>query len=331
MLHQLPALIAMIVPMVSSPPIHPVFDLDHWLGVLEPLEPPTAFQLKIAREHLATVYDPEKMDFVPRTTPITDAEVVDQAWLKRLFANSITSPTALAKRERNIAEMPRHLIPAESVPTDVFVFGLGEPEHPAATKIGGLPYLPLDTPWPTFGHKPMTFIGQICFLDSLDILPNPPPGDVLLIFIPDEDELAKSDLEEDAATRLIWARLKDQPLLTADAVPEQHNPPTPCFGVRHRMPEYKGSHLYWPTESTRIAGSPAWIQGSYDEFPPPMRFLAALGGITSMRQNKHPLVNAPMSELTESQRKSLWMYLDVGQLLIFIDEHDTLTARWESY
>ena len=50
---------------------------------------------------------------------------------------------------------------AHSVPTDVFVFGKGEPASREVTKVGGVPYWPAARPWPASRTgKPLTFVAQ---------------------------------------------------------------------------------------------------------------------------------------------------------------------------
>lgn len=70
----------------------------------------------------------------------------------------------------------------EGVPCDMFAWKWGPPPHPALTKIGGVPYRPADRPWPLDENgKPMGYIIQINFSESLDILPAL-PGNLLIVF-----------------------------------------------------------------------------------------------------------------------------------------------------
>ena len=63
-------------------------------------------------------------------------------------------------------------------PTDLCVWGLGEAPRREMTKVGGVPYLRRDVPWPKSGRKPWTFFFQINFADSRDLVDDL-PGDVL--------------------------------------------------------------------------------------------------------------------------------------------------------
>ncbi len=106
------------------------------------------------------------------------------------------------------------------VPTDIFVFALGEAPDLSVTKFGGIPYRPADLPWPrkdlqtgttlvasteelmgiarkrdkdlpatplelqeyiSEEFPPLRFLAQFNFVDSLDLV-GPLPGDVLLLF-----------------------------------------------------------------------------------------------------------------------------------------------------
>jgi hypothetical protein len=96
----------------------------------------------------------------------------------------ITSPASLLA---NVAA--RYQLPvfqdAPSVPTDVFVFGLGEPTIPYVTKVGGVPFRPANKLWPEHDGRKMTFLAQFCFSDSLDLVSFPLPGNLLEIFFTD--------------------------------------------------------------------------------------------------------------------------------------------------
>lgn len=94
-----------------------------------------------------------------------------------------TSPPGLA-----FAEQARRLAASNgdlgtSVPADFFVWAVGEPSKPWLTCLGGSPWREADKPWPRDADGiPLAFLGQICFVDSLDVLPEPPPKPVALFF-----------------------------------------------------------------------------------------------------------------------------------------------------
>ncbi|MFO1000898.1 MAG: DUF1963 domain-containing protein [Planctomycetaceae bacterium] len=71
----------------------------------------------------------------------------------------------------------------DPVPSDVFIFSVGEAPRRDQTKIGGMPYLDRSDSWPTDSSgKALPFVGQMNFQDSTDILKQKLPGDLLLIF-----------------------------------------------------------------------------------------------------------------------------------------------------
>jgi hypothetical protein len=70
-----------------------------------------------------------------------------------------------------------------AVPSDVFIFSVGEAPRRDQTKIGGLPYLHRSDSWPTNSSgKALPFVGQMDFRNSIDILKQKLPGDLLLVF-----------------------------------------------------------------------------------------------------------------------------------------------------
>jgi len=166
-----------------------------------------------------------------------------------------------------------------SVPTDVFVWGEGEPEKPYLTKIGSLPYLPKDVPWPkdTDG-QPYIFVMQICFIDSKDTIPVAVPGDVLLMFVK-HDGWDGIDLlcYEPENLYFKWIQISDQPTWDQQSMMENgvRSVEPSFFGVIHRMNDYQQSSdneriLYTDAKDltvsgTKIGGIPAYIQNG----PPP--------------------------------------------------------------
>jgi len=102
-----------------------------------------------------------------------------------LFAGEqITSPADLLAVLATRSRLPIFQ-DAPSVPTDIFVFGFGEPAIPYTTKVGGVPFRPSNKPWPEHDGKKMTFLAQFCFSDSFDLFSFPLPGDLLEIFLVD--------------------------------------------------------------------------------------------------------------------------------------------------
>ena len=122
----------------------------------------------------------------------------------------------------------------QAIPADYFLMGVGEPRHRAATKLGGLPYLPAKVPWPerdgTFGD----FYAQLNFADSRDIVPHA-QGDVLLVFRFHDLDCTSWDEE---LYECIWVNLGDQELVAPEDVGHSaagaNDPWPPLHGYRLR-------------------------------------------------------------------------------------------------
>lgn len=141
---------------------HPRFDFDYWAR---------HFPVDIAKsskgEPSYRTKDGEPIDFREVNSPIVLAECEQVRW-------------DVASRLR-----------LRGKPADIFVFREGGPPRPYLTKFGGRPYWPVGRPVPIDENgNPMRFIGQLCFLDSLDIIDLELPGEILVIFdswVPTED------------------------------------------------------------------------------------------------------------------------------------------------
>lgn len=234
---------------------------------------------------------------------------------------------ALTLQMRERAGMP--VPPLTAV--DVLLPAAGEPKRPEASKIGGTPYRG-SRPWPRdrFG-KPMQFFGQLCFADSKDILAMEVvaslPGDVLLIFREDSDELIWS--EHDGAELFFeWEQagsLSQRQAGELESVP----PPSESFHF-HRLRsvesdsrtnlEIAGRDIevcgHW--HSCKVGGNPIWVQ-SEDEADDLGVFIAAFVSLQST-ETKQPLVNLTNApEATEPYCKDLLMFGDMGTLYLFWD------------
>ena len=210
---------------------------------------------------------------------------------------------------------------SSGVRTDVFVFRRGEPADRSLTKIGGLPYWPSARRWPsTDNGRPLTFIGQICFADSIEIA-GPLPGDVLLLF-GDEDDVLNNDHD-----RLVfeWVQLGIVDLVAREEVPCTSWHIEPCFGDIHptfdypdevsTFSAYHNPYLIGIVEGTKIGGIPRWIQ-SPDAIPG--RFLCAVGSIDPQpyAQRPFPFINVEQPVGSDDDIYLVWG--DVGSVYIFI-------------
>lgn len=151
----------------------------------------------------------------------------------------IDSPRELALREQKVrlARAAGDLGP--SVPADVFVLSHRKktPPSPWLTRIGGRPWRPKGRPWPKDDDGiPLAFLGQICFVDSADILPCKLPGDVALIFGTHCGGRWVSLVNGGA---LEWSPLEIETPEDGVGVPWTGHLPYEYHGVIHRTVQYK--------------------------------------------------------------------------------------------
>jgi hypothetical protein len=260
----------------------------------------------------------------------------------------ITSPFDLAVVESLRREVLGPDVPPESVPTDVFVFALGEPPAPHLTKIGGVPFRSGSKPWPTTKDgRPRCFVSQLSFVDSRDLYPDL-PGDVLLVFVDPTDYFDGYALE--------WVTLEERNLVTAAQIPEiwieaSVNPFTGdkyprhmlvplqvCHGVVHRTfdlpprdPRFSNIFQGWQVaclEGTKIGGVPAELQGPTTT----KRFLGAIGSISPQPNCPFPWVNQPEPLTTKDiDSRTLWMLGDLGTLNLSFDERGQVRFDADCY
>jgi hypothetical protein len=224
-----------------------------------------------------------------------------------------------------LAERRAVVIPPEQrVPTDLFMFSLGEAPRRELTKVGGVPYWPADRPWPTTSSGvPLTFVAQFNFLDSLD-LTGPLPGALLLVFA-DGVRADEGDWYDDPPfLQFHWMQISAMPLIAARAVPEPAWRFKPCYGSIYRIYDWKIPEdaaergievepgVIDVLSGTKIGGVPDWIQDRwYDEG----RFLCQLGSIWVWPHEPYPFLNVP--EPYQHSVDDTMMWGDVGALYIF--------------
>ena len=160
--------------------------------------------------------------------------------LKTEWLSFLPTRVLLVERSRKLA-IANGAGLGPSLPTDLCLFGRGEPPQRHLTKVNGLPYRPRTRPWPRDeSGEPLTFLCQFCFADSKDHIAQL-PGDVLLVFAQTEDvgifpgHLPISPAEEDAFY-FEWYPLGLDDLV-ADPSPPLFVFPT-CYVVQHRSCDY---------------------------------------------------------------------------------------------
>jgi hypothetical protein len=223
----------------------------------------------------------------------------------------------------------------------------GEPPDRHATKIGGLPYWPSKTQWPTVKDgKPMSFLSQINFADSRDIM-GELPGDVLLIFTPDSDGYIET-------LHFGWQPLGLTNLILDDALPHQRWRPDPCYGHIFRTVSYPQAkrkkefeESYYPRclgleiwsefllpqyQATQIGSAPYFIQDGDDQLPG--RLLCAISSVGPDPHKPYPWINHPEPLMPENEFRfddNYFMIGDTGCIYISIDENGRLHFNESCY
>ncbi len=103
-------------------------------------------------------------------------------WLP--YSDTISSPIHIVKAEhtrRALLERGHDLGPVE--PTDIFLWRICKSSNGPITRIGGQPFRDPRREWPTSSEgRLLSFLAQVSFLDSKDLVPNDLPGDVLSMY-----------------------------------------------------------------------------------------------------------------------------------------------------
>jgi hypothetical protein len=247
----------------------------------------------------------------------------------------ISSPAHIAVTEQVRARAAGLTKLGRAVPVDIFVWAAGPPPHSYLTKIGGVPHRERGKPWPTSQDgRHLTFVFQICFLDSRDIVSKALPGDVLLVFFKDADSYLSEDIY------IEWS-----PQVLNEPMSQEHCPPAAfripeLMGILHRTVEYPdaehafqklGHYQHWlfaTTQSTKIGRETWFIQND-----PRRASEELLCTFNSLQPTKRwPLTNleslaAPANGSVQKGDFNSLMFGDVGCLYFLIDRHGKV--RWE--
>lgn len=277
-----------------------------------------------------------------------------------LEVDMISTPDDIALLEQLRDATYGNLPGVDRVPTDIFVWQPGEPEHREVTKIGGLPYRESGKPWPTApAGVPMNFVAQICFADSRDIVP-PLRGDILLMFAAGEwtfNGKTYYDLRWYDGLAFEWGALGDFALMTPNELPKTPWPVMPCYGAIHRTWDYlnvDGSAyrelaLDIPsiTEATKIGGIGPWIhERDYCWFgrdgDVPGTYFCTLSSVSpkvfgplpapedyGLAGLEEPRSGATRLEERETSCSRALMIADVGLLNFFLDSSGNV--RWTGH
>lgn len=312
--------------------VHKRFDIEHWIRVFP-----------LAQERARVRAFAEKCERERPGTYTNAADMEDHIRMMLPDGDIIVGPENVAECEQLRAETGPHQSYGPAVPTDVMVWGDAESPHPAGTKLGGCPFRPRSLSWPTGQNgAPSTFLGQICFADSRDILRNGSgapldlPGDVLLLFMPNPDGVWDGDDEDPKCMQWEWHTLALTDPMRASDVPEQPVKFAPCYAELHRTWDYpnvpEGHPIRQRSETGRlcvheggkIGGTPFYVQ---EEEPRPGVFLGALGSINPVGP-RYPLLNIPVNPRGDHNLNGgHMMFGDCGSLYLFFDQVGFIEKR----
>jgi hypothetical protein len=213
---------------------------------------------------------------VPRNNSLGQHELFDYLYWSRLIQDHnmrrgciVSGPGDLCSIERSRELVFREYDFGLAVPVDLFLWKAGTPPKPYLTKCGGIPHRPKDEPWPVGRDGgQLTFVAQICFLDSMSIIPLSLPGDVMLVFLRDKDSFSRQ-----ADVHVEWWPAAIADVMNAEDLPEPSFH-VPCLtGLLHRtydfpeaesIFEYAGfdaAPLIATTQGTKIGTETFYIQG----------------------------------------------------------------------
>lgn len=250
---------------------------------------------------------------------------------RREAGHSIVGPNEIIEVEDLRAEVLQGRTPFLLLPTDVFVFATGEAPIREVTKFGGLPYRPVGVPWPRdAAGRTLTFVAQICFTQSRDLVDSL-PGDMLLVFA--EDDYPDHD---NGTLVLEWYPTGLTDLIAPDDVPGPAWQFFTGFGIAHRTVDYPNSESEFDQfssawqiatiEGTKIAGARSPIQ----PFEIEGELICAIGSINPLIEIPFPWLNR---ELPVAFRESLsrpdycFNWGDAGS--VFILRRPDGTIDWE--
>jgi len=230
----------------------------------------------------------------------------------------------------------------ESFPTDIFVFGKGEPENPSCTKIGGRPFWPADQEWPTLPDgSPQHFLAQFNFSDSADLVGESVAGHVLLLLTDATGEW----LWGNNGFSFHWIPTDIEPAKNL-IVPSTIGCAGPFYGVIHRSADYPDSaDAAFKTNldqsynlpilnGTKIGGLAHFIQSGAGT---DKSFLCQLGSIQAAPRVRFPWVNHREPLNLEFNNSGIYgkdncaVFGDMGSIYLFVDEEGKVSRNFECY
>ena len=248
---------------------------------------------------------------------------------------TIASPFSIIAVETLRARLGMNALEGK-VAADVFLFARGEADVRHATKIGGLPYRPAKSLWPTYRSQksmqaePYTFLAQFDFSGSKDIVGDL-PGDVLALFARDETYRSRDSI--------VWewwpADIPKSELMSAAAVPPQPMKIPTLAGLRHRTTDFMTCKADLPDDffvyqhMTRIRGMKIGGLPSIEATESRGRYICQLAAVGPIHGMRYPWCNV-LNPVTfkDAGRESLDL-IDNGLLAIYIEESGNLDWAFE--
>jgi hypothetical protein len=278
----------------------------------------------------------------------------------KLSGEQITSPFDLFSVER--LRDKHDLRKGQALPTDVFVFGKGKPALRQTTKVSGLPYWPKNRDWPEADEGgPCQFLAQFNFSDSRELVPDL-PGEILLIFVPLDNE---DWLWEDELIRFEWLDINSGGLMEGLPAGVKPYSDSEWYGAICRSHDYPESvqtvqeleidqaYDLPIVNGTKIGGLPSGIQTEADfeidsDSGLPMfrddesgafcrHFLAQLTSIQAHPDVEYPWTNQKKKLNLGFNAAGIYgkgnscVFGDMGSIYIFIDVDGQCVATSESY
>ena len=236
----------------------------------------------------------------------------------------ISSPGTVAACQEVRRELIGLGIPlVRPIAVDLCVWNWGDSTDRRTTKIGGTPFWPKRCRWPlesdidpdSNSKEPLTFVGQICFADSTDIVPER-PGDLLVLLACDDDYVNTFGL---------WFSLDEGPLLDPKRVPKSGIELTPLHASLYRTVEYAEC----PYDELKKDGLPyemplfrhitsTKIGGISPDLEAQARYLATLHTPEGPYQ-PYPFIGLPNgAELSQRDRDGILQIADCGGLSFYL-------------
>jgi len=263
---------------------------------------------------------------------------------KSPVGGAITGPCDIAALEQLRDLSYAHLPDLKRVPTDIFIWSFGETDQRMVTNIGGLPYRAASSPWPRSpSGVPLTFVAQICFADSHDLIPER-PGDILLIFTEAKNWGSAEEplydfmgnAEYDSYLLFEWVSFQDLPLVTRQHVPQTGLQITPCYATIHRTWDYAevdgfaypdvAEHIPPVIEATKIGGICPWSDYDWVSYTEEERrdYLCSLRSLDHEPGWPFPFLN--VSRYADLPECNLLKIGDVGLINLFLQKDGAI--RW---